>query len=131
MQCVVGIDGFAQEFRMIIGALALVFFLKNGGRDEAPPPRPIANNSPELSKMMRDFRFFSIRDVFGRVAMKNAAQETVKYLMETRGLSAADAYSLASIGIDFRIAEVVDAVQVVYGAIPKKIFKTNPPYWRR
>ena len=65
------------------------------------------------------------------VAMKNAAQETVKYLMETRGLSAADAYSLASIGIDFRIAEVVDAVQVVYGAIPKKIFKTNPPYWRR
>src|SRR5262245_26082438 len=63
------------------------------------------------------------------VAMKNAAQETIKYLMETRGLSAADAYSLASIAIDFRIAEVVDAVQVVYGAIPKRIFKTNPDYW--
>ena len=45
------------------------------------------------------------------------------------GLSAADAYSLSSIGVDFRIAEVVDAVQVVYGAIPKKIFKTNPEYW--
>jgi acetamidase/formamidase len=63
------------------------------------------------------------------VAMRNATQETVRYLMETRGLSAADAYSLASIAIDFRIAEVVDAVQVVYGAIPKKIFRTNPDYW--
>jgi uncharacterized protein (DUF1810 family) len=29
------------------------------------------------------------------------------------------------------IAEVVDAVQVVYGAIPKKIFKTNPDYWSK
>ena len=63
------------------------------------------------------------------VAMRNATQETVRYLMETRGLSAADAYSLASIAVDFRIAEVVDAVQVVYGAIPKKIFRTNPDYW--
>ena len=63
------------------------------------------------------------------VAMKHATQETVKFLMEHEGLSAADAYSLSSIGVDFRIAEVVDAVQVVYGAIPKKIFKTNPEYW--
>jgi acetamidase/formamidase len=65
------------------------------------------------------------------VAMKNAAQETVDYLRETRGLSAADAYSLSSIAVDFRIAEVVDAVQVVYGAIPKKIFKTNREYWKK
>ena len=65
------------------------------------------------------------------VAMKNAAQETVDFLRATRGLSAADAYALGSIAVDFRIAEVVDAVQVVYGAIPKKIFKTNPDYWLR
>jgi acetamidase/formamidase len=65
------------------------------------------------------------------VAMKNAAQETVDFLRETRGLSAADAYALSSIAVDFRIAEVVDAVQVVYGAIPKKIFKTNREYWRK
>ena len=65
------------------------------------------------------------------VAMKNAAQETVDFLRATRGLSAADAYALSSIAVDFRIAEVVDAVQVVYGAIPKKIFKTNPDYWMR
>jgi acetamidase/formamidase len=64
-------------------------------------------------------------------AMKYASQETIKFLGEKKGLSAADAYALASIAIDFRIAEVVDAVQVVYGAIPKKIFKTNPEYWSR
>jgi acetamidase/formamidase len=64
-------------------------------------------------------------------AMKYASQETIKFLGEKKGLSAADAYALASIAVDFRIAEVVDAVQVVYGAIPKKIFKTNPEYWSR
>jgi acetamidase/formamidase len=65
------------------------------------------------------------------VAMKNASQETVDFLRATRGLSAADAYSLASIAVDFRVAEAVDAVLMVYGAIPKKIFKTNPEYWLR
>jgi acetamidase/formamidase len=65
------------------------------------------------------------------VAMKNATAETVRFLQVHKGLSAADAYSLASIAIDFRIAEVVDAVQMVYGMIPKKIFRTNPEYWRR
>jgi acetamidase/formamidase len=78
-----------------------------------------------------DFYYTMGMDLDLDVAMKNATQETVRYLMETRGLSAADAYSLASIGIDFRIAEVVDAVQVVYGAIPKRIFKTNPEYWHK
>jgi hypothetical protein len=29
------------------------------------------------------------------------------------------------------VAEAVDAVQMVYGAIPKKIFKGNPDYWRK
>ena len=65
------------------------------------------------------------------VAMKHASQETVNFLRDKKGLSTADAYSLASIAVDFRIAEVVDAVQLVYGAIPKKIFKTNPEYWLR
>ena len=44
----------------------------------------------------------------------------MNFLRDRKGLSTPDAYSLASIGIDFRIAEAVDAVQVVYGAIPKK-----------
>jgi acetamidase/formamidase len=33
-------------------------------------------------------------------------------------MSTADAYALASVGVDFRVAEAVDAVQMVYGAIP-------------
>jgi acetamidase/formamidase len=65
------------------------------------------------------------------VAMKQAAQETVNFLRDRKGLTAADAYSLASIAVDFRVAEAVDAVQMVYGAIPKKIFKSNPEYWRK
>ena len=65
------------------------------------------------------------------VAMKNAAQETVDFLREKKGLSAADAYALASIAVDFRVAEAVDAVQMVYGAIPKTIFKQNPDYWSK
>jgi hypothetical protein len=29
------------------------------------------------------------------------------------------------------VAEAVDAVLMIYGAIPKKIFKSNPEYWKR
>jgi len=63
------------------------------------------------------------------LAMKNAVQEAVNFLMKEKGLSSADAYSLASIGVDFRVAESVNLVQVVYGMIPKSLFKTNQPYW--
>jgi acetamidase/formamidase len=63
------------------------------------------------------------------VAMREAVQEAVTFLQERFGLSAADAYSLASIGVDFHVAEAVDSTQVIYGAIPKKLFKEQPPYW--
>jgi hypothetical protein len=36
---------------------------------------------------------------------------------------------VASLGIDFRVGEAVDSVQVIYGVIPKKYFKENPQYW--
>jgi acetamidase/formamidase len=62
-------------------------------------------------------------------AMKEAAAETVGFLRDQRGLSAADAYALASVGVDFRVGEAVDAVQMVYGMIPKALFKQNPDYW--
>jgi acetamidase/formamidase len=65
------------------------------------------------------------------VAMKHAVQETIAFLRHKKGLSAADAYSLASIGVDFRVAEAVDSVQMVYGMIPKKLFKQNPEYWSK
>src|SRR5215831_6518222 len=62
-------------------------------------------------------------------AMKIAVRETVELLQEKAGLTAAEAYSVASLGVDFRITEAVDSVQVIYGTIPKKFFKRNPDYW--
>jgi acetamidase/formamidase len=62
-------------------------------------------------------------------AMKIAVRETVELLQEKAGLTAAEAYSVASLGVDFRIAEAVDSVQVIYGTIPKKFFKHSPDYW--
>ena len=32
-------------------------------------------------------------------------------------------------GVDFRVAEAVDSVQVIYATIPKKFFKRIPDYW--
>jgi acetamidase/formamidase len=63
------------------------------------------------------------------VAMREATRETVEFLQQRFGLTAADAYALASIAVDFRVAEAVDSVQVIYGMIPKKLFKNNSPYW--
>jgi acetamidase/formamidase len=68
-------------------------------------------------------------DVDLSVAMRHAARETVEFLSENFNLSPADAYALASIGVDFRVAEAVDSVQMIYGMIPKKLFKQNPDYW--
>jgi acetamidase/formamidase len=62
-------------------------------------------------------------------AMREATRETVEFLQERFGLTPADAYSLASIGVDFRVAEAVDSTQVIYATIPKKLFKNNPSYW--
>ncbi len=64
-------------------------------------------------------------------AMQEAAQETVAFLRDQKGLSAADAYALASVAVDFRVAEAVDAVQMVYGMIPKRIFKQSVDYWSK
>ncbi len=64
-------------------------------------------------------------------ALKEAAQETIAFLQKERGLSAQDAYSLASIAVNYVVGEAVDDVLMVYGAIPKKIFNANRPFWSR
>jgi acetamidase/formamidase len=56
-------------------------------------------------------------------ATRKAVVETVDFLVKEKGLSPAKALSLCSIGIDFRIAEVVDGTQVVVGSIPKALFR--------
>lgn len=61
-------------------------------------------------------------------ALTKSIKETVTFL-GTKGLSPSDAYSLASIGVDYSVAEAVDETLVIYGKIPKSIFKTKTPYW--
>jgi len=62
-------------------------------------------------------------------ALKNAVEETVGFLQQKAGLSAADAYALASLSADFRVGEAVNDVKMVYGMIPKKLFKQRTEYW--
>jgi acetamidase/formamidase len=62
-------------------------------------------------------------------AMKTAVRETVELLQEKAGVTAAEAYAIASMGVDFKVAEAVDSVQLIYGTVPKKFFKQNPAYW--
>jgi acetamidase/formamidase len=56
-------------------------------------------------------------------AMRLATQEVVLFLVEEKGLTLDRAYSLASIAVDFHIAEAVDQTQIVTGKIPKSIFR--------
>ncbi|MBN9320346.1 MAG: acetamidase/formamidase family protein [Caulobacterales bacterium] len=58
------------------------------------------------------------------LALKSAVEQTVAFLQRRAKLSASDAYSLASVGIDFSIGEAVDVNLLVYGIVPKKLFKT-------
>ena len=55
-------------------------------------------------------------------ALRKAVAATVDFLVETRGLTPAQAFSLASIAVDFRVAEAVDLTQVVTAFVPKAIF---------
>jgi acetamidase/formamidase len=55
-------------------------------------------------------------------AMRLATLEVVKFLVEEKGLTPAKAFSLASIGVDFHAAEVVDGTQLIVGKIAKDLF---------
>jgi acetamidase/formamidase len=55
-------------------------------------------------------------------ALKEAVREMVVFL-RTAGLREAEAYALCSLAVDFRIGEAVNNVQMVYGALPKRVFR--------
>jgi acetamidase/formamidase len=59
-------------------------------------------------------------------ALRNAIREAVDFLKGRAALSAADAYALCSLAVDFRIGEAVNDVLMVYGVIPKRLFKHAP-----
>jgi len=56
-------------------------------------------------------------------AMRKSVAETIDFLVKDKGLTPAKALSLCSIGVDFRIAEVVDTTQVIVASIPKALFR--------
>jgi len=56
-------------------------------------------------------------------AMRKSVAEAIDFLVKDKGLTPAKALSLCSIGVDFRIAEVVDTTQVVVASIPKALFR--------
>jgi acetamidase/formamidase len=58
-------------------------------------------------------------------AMRLAVTEVVKFLVEEKGLTAAKAFSLASLAVDFQVAEAVDLAQLVSAKIPKSVFLTG------
>src|SRR4029077_12016396 len=55
-------------------------------------------------------------------ALKQAVEEAVAFFIRENGMSPADAYCLASISVNYTVGEAVDQMQMVYGAIPKRIF---------
>jgi acetamidase/formamidase len=58
-------------------------------------------------------------------ALRIAVQESVDLLVEKKGITAGDAYALASLAVDYSVAEAVNLTQVVYGKIPKRIFDSK------
>jgi acetamidase/formamidase len=55
-------------------------------------------------------------------ALQKAVDEVVAFLVREKGLTPTKAVSLASIAVDFHVAEAVDFTQLVTGKIPKSIF---------
>ncbi|MCW3014459.1 MAG: Acetamidase/formamidase, partial [Solirubrobacterales bacterium] len=55
-------------------------------------------------------------------SMKLATANVVNFLINEKGLTPAKAQSLASLAVDFKVAEAVDGTQIIEGVIPKSIF---------
>jgi len=55
-------------------------------------------------------------------ALRIALRNTIDFLGRKAGLSRDRAYSLASLGIDFRVTQMVDVNNGVHAMIPKSIF---------
>lgn len=62
-------------------------------------------------------------------ALGHAIRESVEFLKGRAGLSTAEAYALCSLAVDFRIGEAVNNVLMVYGVIPKHLFRRKHAYW--
>ncbi|WP_379654658.1 acetamidase/formamidase family protein [Pseudoxanthomonas sp. UC19_8] len=61
------------------------------------------------------------------LAMQQAIRQTNAFLRQEKGLDFQRAFALASIGIDFRVTQVVDGVKGIHAMIPKRLFVDAPP----
>ena len=59
------------------------------------------------------------------VAMTLAARNAINFLSAHADLTKLDAYALCSIGVSFRVTQVVDIVRGVHAMIPKNLFATE------
>ncbi|PZD73805.1 Formamidase [Acaryochloris thomasi RCC1774] len=55
-------------------------------------------------------------------AMRQSAEEMLDFLVNKRGISADEAYSLMSVAVDFGITQVVDTKRGCHAALPKDLF---------
>jgi acetamidase/formamidase len=55
-------------------------------------------------------------------AFRIATRNTIDFLARRAGMSRLDAYSLASIGVSFRVTQFVDRTRGIHAMIPKAIF---------
>jgi acetamidase/formamidase len=63
-------------------------------------------------------------------AMTMAIRETNSFLAEAKQLPFERAFALGSIGIDFRVTQVVDDTKGIHAMIPKSLFlKDKTPFW--
>lgn len=63
-------------------------------------------------------------------AMAMAIRETNAFLGQKKGLDFEQAFALSSIGVDFRVTQVVDGTKGIHAMIPKKLFtKERASFW--
>ncbi|NNC64497.1 MAG: amidase [Gammaproteobacteria bacterium] len=55
-------------------------------------------------------------------ALREALMSTIDFLVDSRGLSPGDAYTVASLAVDFSVAEAVNLTQVVVASVPKSLY---------
>ncbi|HBK81970.1 MAG TPA: amidase [Nitrospinae bacterium] len=54
-------------------------------------------------------------------AAKMALRETIRFLGETRGMSAEDAYTLCSLAVDLHVTQIVNGIKGVHAMLPRAI----------
>lgn len=55
-------------------------------------------------------------------AARIATREMVRYLVDVRGLTPADAYILCSVAVDLRVTQTVDGTKGIHAMLPRAIF---------